>query len=177
MQSPRRDAYPTSLSSPAYHYLGLTDHVELERAARRMRAQAIAAALAMTVRSIAARLKAVAVALFGRSGEVDPAMGFSADDLRALGLQPKDIRPALIGQAIGNLVAGISGRIAAAIRQSVAEAELYALDDRTLHDMGLNRASIPAAVAGQIYRPGSISNENAGAAKVQALKNQAGAAA
>lgn len=177
MQSPRTDEYPTSISSPAYHYLGLTDYVELERAARRMRAQAIAAALTEVTRSAAARMKAVAAALFGPSSDVDPAMGFTAEDLRAVGLQQKDIRPALIGQAIGNMIAGATQRIAAAIRKSVAEAELYALDDRTLHDMGLNRASIPAAVAGQVYRPGSISNENAGAAKVQVLTKQAGAAA
>src|SRR3546814_10450020 len=51
-------------------------------------------------------------------------------------------------------------RVAAALKQSVAEAELYALDDRTLQDMGLTRSTIPAAVAGELYRPGAPSNEN-----------------
>jgi uncharacterized protein YjiS (DUF1127 family) len=54
---------------------------------------------------------------------------------------------------------------------------LHALDDRTLHDMGLTRSTIPAAVAGELYRPGAPSNENAGEAKVQVLKTRTGAAA
>lgn len=174
MQSPHLDRY---FGSHPDHYLGLTDFVELEHAARRMRARAVADIINRIAGHIAARLRAVSRALFGPSAEVDPAMGFTADDLRRLGFRPNHIRPALIGQAIGNLIASVTERIAAAIRQSMAEAELYALDDRTLQDMGLNRSSIPAAVAGQVYRPGHASNENAGEAKVQVLRKQADAAA
>lgn len=177
MQSPRFDQIPTTLNSAPYHYLGLTDYVELERAARRMRARAIAAALHSGFSHLRHRLALTGRALFGPSAAVDPAMGFDAEDLRALGLQPQHIRPALIGQAIGSLLGDLTARITAAVKQSVAEAELYALDDRTLHDMGLTRSTIPAAVAGELYRPGAPSNENAGEAKIQVLKTRAEAAA
>ena len=54
----------------------------------------------------------------------------------------------------------------------LAEAELRGLDDRTLHDMGLSRSDIRAAVAGEIYRPGNTvaASNDAGSAKVQVLK-------
>lgn len=177
MQTPRFDDYPTTLNSAPYHYLGLTDYVELERAARRMRAQAIAAALASGLRGLRARLGAIGHALFGAAPEVDPVMGFDAEDLRALGFRQNDIRVALIGQIIGNTIGSVIQRVTAALKQSVAEAELYALDDRTLQDMGLTRSTIPAAVAGELYRPGAPSNENAGEAKVQVLKVRTEAAA
>lgn len=118
MKTPRNEQLPTSLNSYPYHYLGLTDYVQLELEARRMRARAIAAAFI---------------------------------------------------KAWQYMTAGL--------RRAAAEAELRALDDRTLHDMGLSRSSIPAAVAGEIYRPGAPSNENAGEAKVQTLKVKAEAAA
>lgn len=107
----------TTLNSTPYHYLGLTDYVQLEMEARRMRARAIATALQR-------------------------------------------------GWAM----------LMASFRRQAAEAELRALDDRTLHDMGLNRSSIPAAVAGEVYRPGAPSND-AEVAKVQSLKLKAEAAA
>jgi len=100
----------TTLNSAPYHYLGLTDFVQLEMEARRMRARAVADALKAGWRMLMDSFK-----------------------------------------------------------RSAAEAELQALDDRTLHDMGLNRASIPAAVAGDIYRPSAPSND-AEAARVQSLK-------
>lgn len=177
MQTPRFDHLPTTLNSAPYHYLGLTDFVELERAARRMRAEAIATALAGFFRSLRKRLGAIGAALFGTTSEVDPAMGFKAEDLQALGFRQSDIRVAMIGQVIGNAIGGAIQRMTAALKQSVAEAELYALDDRTLHDMGLTRSTIPAAVAGELYRPGAPSNENAGEAKVQVLKARTEAAA
>ncbi len=123
MQTPRFEDRPISLNSAPYHYLGLTDYVELERAARRLRAQALAAAL---------------TGMFRR------------------------------------LHAGIARRVTVALEQSRAKAELYALDDRTLRDMGLSRSAIPAAVAGTLTRPAPVSNENA---KVAVLKPQADAAA
>lgn len=177
MQTPRFDNLPTTLNSAPYHYLGLTDYVELERAARRMRAQAIAAALAGGARLLQRRFSAIGRALFGSTAEVDPAMGFSAEELRALGFRQNDVRVALLGQTIGNAIGSLIQRITAALKQSVAEAELYALDDRTLQDMGLTRSTIPAAVAGELYRPGAPSNENAGEAKVQVLKTRSEAAA
>ncbi|WP_341703499.1 DUF1127 domain-containing protein [Ferrovibrio sp.] len=106
-----------SLNSYSYHYLGLSDFVQLEMEARRMRARAIA-------------------------GAIRHAWRYLADSFR----------------------------------RHVAEAELRSLDDRTLHDMGLNRSSIPAAVAGEVWRPGAPSND-AAAAKVQTLKVKAEAAA
>lgn len=117
MKTPRFEQ-STTLNSYSYHYLGLTDYVQLELEARRMRARAIAAFLV---------------------------------------------------RAWDGLMSGL--------KRSAAEAELRSLDDRTLHDMGLSRSSIPAAVAGEIYRPAAPSNENAGEAKVQTLKAKAEAAA
>ena len=157
MQTPRFENLPTTLNSAPYHYLGLTDYVELERAARRMRAQALAAALATYSRRLKNRLSAIGTALFSSAPETDPPMGFDAEDLRMLGFRQNDIRVALLGQAIGNAIGGLLQRVTAALKQSVAEAELYALDDRTLHDMGLTRSTIPAAVAGELYRPGAPS--------------------
>lgn len=177
MQTPRFESSRTTLNSAPYHYLGLTDYVGLEQAARRMRAQALAAALSRGIGHIKTRLGAMAHALFGRSPEVDPAMGFKAEELRALGFRQHHIRTALIGQVIGNAIGGAIQRVAAALKQSVAEAELYALDDRTLQDMGLTRSTIPAAVAGELYRPGAPSNENSGEGRVQVLKTRAEAAA
>ena len=117
MKTPIEQFNTTTLNSHPYHYLGLTDYVQLEMEARRMRARAVAAAIKLGWNML------------------------------------KD-----------------------SFRRQAAEAELRALDDRTLHDMGLNRTSIPAAVAGEVYRPGSPSND-AAAAKVQTLKLKAEAAA
>ena len=82
----------TTLNSTPYHYLGVTDYVQLEMEARRMRARAVAALLQR---------------------------GWTA--------------------------------LMDSFRRQAAEAELRALDDRTLHDMGLNRTSIPAADVDVIY--------------------------
>lgn len=80
-------------------------------------------------------------------------------------------------RAIAVFLAGCWTALTAGLRRKAAEAELRSLDDRTLHDMGLSRSTIPAAVAGQVYRPSAPSNENAGEAKVQTLKVKAEAAA
>lgn len=161
MQTPRLNKMPSTLDSSAYLYLGLTDYVQLEREARRARARLIASYLTRAWNS-----------LFGVKPEPNDAVDFSVDDLIAMGVPRKDIRVALFGQSLGNVIASLGRRIVASIQRATAEAELRNLDDRTLHDMGLSRSDIPAAVAGDIYRPGQPSNENAGEAKVQVLKQK-----
>lgn len=200
--TPRTDRLPTTLSSPAYHCLGLTDFVQLEREARRARARAIAASLKAAWAWLAAapdtatanprqpdyarielearRLRAATLArglkdVFAAPPATNTVKDLDRDDLLALGVPPGDIRVALAGQTLGNLLAGVILRLQHAWDRATAEAELRALDDRTLHDMGLSRSDIPAAVAGGIYRPGPASNENSGFAKVQTLR--AGSAA
>lgn len=150
---------PTTLNSMPYLYLGLTDFVALEREARRARARAFAmlASKAWT-------------AVFGSRTPAQPVPAFSREDLIALGVPARDVRLALAGQTLGNAIGGVLQRIAALWQKAAAEAELRGLDDRTLHDMGLSRSDIPAAVAGEIYRGQHSANENAGEAKVQVLK-------
>ncbi|HEX6956959.1 MAG TPA: DUF1127 domain-containing protein [Ferrovibrio sp.] len=75
-------------------------------------------------------------------------------------------------RAIAAFLAGCWKALTAGLRRRAAEAELRSLDDRTLHDMGLSRSSIPAAVAGEIHRPAAPSNENADEAKVRPLTVQ-----
>lgn len=161
MQTPRLNKMPSTLDSPAYHYLGLTDYVQLEMEARRARARLIASYLTRGFR-----------ALIGPQPEPSKVADFTADDLIAMGVPRKDLRVALFGQSLGNLIAAGLKRVTATIQRASAEAELRNLDDRTLHDMGLSRSDIPAAVAGDIYRPGQPSNENAGEAKVQVLRHK-----
>ncbi|MBS4047565.1 MAG: DUF1127 domain-containing protein [Alphaproteobacteria bacterium] len=79
---------------------------------------------------------------------------------------------------LGNAIGSVLERIAFLWNRAVAEAELRSLDDRTLHDMGLSRSDIRAAVAGEIHRPGKVSDavaagqasNDAGQPKVQVLK-------
>jgi len=141
-------------------YLGLTDYVQLEREARRARA-----------RLIALGLRRAWTALFGAKPAPSTVADFSRADLLALGVPSKDVRIALAGQSLGNLIASVTEYFSALWQRAAAEAELRGLDDRTLHDMGLSRSDIPAAVAGEMYR-GEVSNENAGEAKVQVLKQK-----
>lgn len=150
----------TSITTP-HIYLGLTDYAQLEREARRARA-----------RLIAIGLRRAWTALFGVSKPAtDTVADFTRADLLALGVPSKDVRIALAGQSLGNLIASVTQYFAALWQRAAAEAELRGLDDRTLHDMGLSRSDIPAAVAGEMYR-GEVSNENAGEAKVQVLKQK-----
>lgn len=152
---------PTTLNSAPYLYLGLTDYVQLEREARRARA-----------RVIALGLRRAWTALFGQSKPVTATVAdFTRAELIALGVPAKDVRVALAGQSLGNLIASVTAQVSALWQRAAAEAELRGLDDRTLHDMGLSRSDIPAAVAGEMYR-GEVSNENAGEAKVQVLKQK-----
>lgn len=159
--NPRTTKTPTTLNSMPYLYLGLTDYVQLEREARRARA-----------RVIALGLKRAWTKLFGPSKPAAKVADFSRDDLLALGVPAKDVRIALAGQSLGNLIASATAYFAALWQRAAAEAELRGLDDRTLHDMGLSRSDIPAAVAGEMYRGEQPSNENTGVAKVQALKQK-----
>jgi uncharacterized protein YjiS (DUF1127 family) len=161
MQTPRAMKTPTTLNSLPYLYLGLTDYVALEREARRARA-----------RAIAMLLKRGWAALFSEPQQTNPRVpDFTREDLIALGVPVKDVRLALAGQALGNVIASVVASITALWQRAAAEAELRSLDDRTLHDMGLSRSDIPAAVAGEIYRPGQPSNDE-GEAKVQVLKKK-----
>lgn len=159
MQTPRATKTPTTLGSLPYLYLGLTDYVQLEREARRARARAIAMLLTRGWNALFAKPAA------------QPDTSFTREDLIALGVRQQDLRLALFGQSLGNAIAAVLQRIAFLWQRAAAEAELRGLDDRTLHDMGLSRSDIPAAVAGEIYRPGQPSND-AGEAKVQVLKQK-----
>jgi uncharacterized protein YjiS (DUF1127 family) len=161
--NPRTAKTPSTLTSMPYLYLGLTDYVQLEREARRARA-----------RLIALGLRRAWTAVFGQSKQpvASTVADFSRADLLALGVPSKDVRVALFGQSLGNLIASVTQHFAALWQRAAAEAELRGLDDRTLHDMGLSRSDIPAAVAGEVYRGEQPSNENAGEAKVQVLKQK-----
>lgn len=166
MQTLRATKTPTTLNSLPYLYLGLTDYVALEREARRARARAFAALLTRGWKALTARPAAQADA------------GFSREELIALGVPAKDVRVALTGQTLGNAIGAVLQRITFLWNRAVAEAELRSLDDRTLHDMGLSRSDIRAAVAGEIHRPGKVSDavaagqpsNDAGQPKVQVLK-------
>lgn len=160
MPTPRASKTPNTLNSLPYLYLGLTDYVALEREARRARARVMAQMLTRGWNALFASPAPQADASFTR------------DDLIAMGVPARDIRVALTGQSIGNAIGAVLQRIAGLWQRAVAEAELRGLDDRTLHDMGLSRSDIRAAVAGEIYRPGNAvaASNDAGTAKVQVLK-------
>ncbi|QDO98200.1 DUF1127 domain-containing protein [Ferrovibrio terrae] len=166
MQTPRANKTPNTLNSLPYLYLGLTDYVALEREARRARARAIAALLTRGWQALTAR----------PAPQAD--VGFSREELIELGVPAQDVRAALTGQILGNAIGAVLQRIAFLWNRAVAEAELRSLDDRTLHDMGLSRSDIRAAVAGDIHRPGTKPvavaagqpSNDAGMAKVQVLK-------
>lgn len=167
MYTPRAAKTPTTLNSLPYLYLGLTDFVALEREARRARARVMAQLLARGWNALFASPAPQADASFTR------------EDLIAMGVPAKDVRVALTGQALGNAIGAVLHRIAFLWKRAVAEAELRGLDDRTLHDMGLSRSDIRAAVAGEIYRPDNAiaASNDAGSAKVQVLKAREVAAA
>lgn len=159
MQTLRATKTPNTLNSLPYLYLGLTDYVALEREARRARARVMAQLLTRGWNAV-----------FGKTAS--PVESFSREDLIAMGVPAKDVRVALVGQSLGHAIGGVLQRIAGLWQRAVAEAELRGLDDRTLHDMGLSRSDIRAAVAGEIYRPGNTvaASNDAGSAKVQVLK-------
>lgn len=162
MKTPRANKTPNTLNSLPYLYLGLTDYVALEREARRARARVMAQLLIRGWNALFAKPAPQADASFTR------------DDLIAMGVPAKDVRIALTGQLLGNAIGAVLQRVAFLWQRAAAEAELRGLDDRTLHDMGLSRSDIRAAVAGEIYRPGTepatASANDAGIAKVQVLK-------
>lgn len=168
MQTLRATKTPNTLNSLPYLYLGLTDYVALEREARRARARVMAKLLIRGWNAI-----------FSKPAP-QPVDSFSREDLIALGVPAKDVRVALAGQSLGNAIAAVLQRVTFLWNRAVAEAELQRLDDRTLHDMGLSRSDIRAAVAGEIHRPGKEAvaaaagqpSNDAGVAKVQVLKTK-----
>lgn len=121
---------------------------EIEAYARRMRSAAVAEML----RALAVKLAAA----FATS----PAVPKRGPDYRDLELDGSYHRSVVIGDAIASaIVWAVRGseklvqRFKDLYALESAASELYGLDDRVLHDMGLSRTDIPAAVRGGIYRP------------------------
>ena len=69
-------------------------------------------------------------------------------DRAALERKARQDRAAIIGEWIGSGVARLFASVRAAHRRRVAMAELRALDNRMLADIGISRSEIRAAVAG-----------------------------
>ncbi|MBP7065389.1 DUF1127 domain-containing protein [Ferrovibrio sp.] len=152
----------------------LLSMVEVEAYARRLRTQALASAAVAFVgwvkRSFATQAPA---------SSVEPvAAPVPAYDLRQLEADVRYQRAEAFAEVIyqatklvERLFAPITARIKAALARQAAMAELYGLDDRTLYDMGLTRSEIPAAVAGDIYRPHAPKLDAAQAASDAANEN------
>lgn len=70
-----------------------------------------------------------------------------------------------------NALKGVAANFKAYLAEQRAMAELYALDDQMLRDIGLSRSQIPAAAAGLIDRraPVAAVNENVASGKVTRL--------
>jgi uncharacterized protein YjiS (DUF1127 family) len=87
------------------------------------------------------------------ASEIAPARtGFGSTltfaDRAAIGRKARHDRAATIGGLIGGGVAKLIASVRAAHRRRVAMAELSALDNRMLADIGISRSEIRAAVAG-----------------------------
>lgn len=164
MLAPQR---PRSLLAEAYdhHY---PDFSELEREARRLRAKAFAE-LSLSAYDWMWRAMTGGVAAVDREAASVPAVPGIEQDLRYR-------KAEAIADTIVWLLrlpqAGVQWIQAVRVREQ-AEAALYGMNDRELKDLGLTRAEIPAALAGEIYRPAapdlrvkpaaSGANENVGA--------------
>lgn len=153
--------------------------VEVEAYARRLRAIAIASALV----ALGGLLKRGWVAFMAEPAPVAQRPAYTIHQLEA---DARYQRAEAFAEAIfqgtklvQRLFAPLTLRVKAFMAREAALAELYGLDDRTLYDMGLSRSEIPAAVAGDIYRPHSpklnvasvtdtVANENRGV-KIQVL--------
>lgn len=150
----------------------LLSMVEVEAYARRLRTQALASAAVAFAgwvkRSFTAPAQAVTPA-------AAPAPAYDLRQLEAdVRYQRAEAFAEVIYQAtklVERLFAPITARIKAALARQAAMAELYGLDDRTLYDMGLTRSEIPAAVAGDIYRPHAPKLDAAQAASDAANEN------
>jgi len=121
---------------------------EIEAYARRMRSAAVAEML----RSLGAKIAAA-------FANPQPAQKRTLDyhDLQQDGSYHRSV---VIGNSIASAIVWAvrgSEKLAQRFKNlytlESAAAELYGLDDRVLHDMGLSRTDIPAAVRGGIYRP------------------------
>jgi len=147
--------------------------IELEAYARRLRAQAIAD-LAKT--GIAALKQALAAKPQNQEQPWERPLSFAEieADVR---FQRAEVIAEMIYQVTRWVSAGASklfSWVQFGSPRQAAMAELYGMDDRSLKDMGLCRADIPAAVDGQVYRPAKpvtavakadpAANENAGIA-------------
>jgi len=85
--------------------------------------------------------------------EIAPTPARGADKVRldlvdrhAIEYQARVDRAEIIGEMIGGGIARLWGHIRMALRRRAAVAELNALDDRMLADIGLSRGQIQAAV-------------------------------
>lgn len=67
-------------------------------------------------------------------------------DRQAIEYRARVHRAEIIGEMIGGGIASLWGHIRTALRRRAAVAELNALDDRMLADIGLSRSQIHAAV-------------------------------
>lgn len=88
---------------------------------------------------------------FGREIAPTPARGagtvrLDLADRKAIEHQARIQRAEVIGEMIGGGIAHLWGHIRMAMRRRAAVAELNALDDRMLADIGLSRGEIRAAV-------------------------------
>ncbi len=150
----------------------LLSMVEVEAYARRLRTQALASAAVAFAgwvkRSFATQPSSV-------EPVAAPAPAYDLRQLEAdVRYQRAEAFAEVIYQAtklVERLFAPITARIKAALARQAAMAELYGLDDRTLYDMGLTRSEIPAAVAGDIYRPHAPKLDAAQAASDAANEN------
>ena len=94
----------------------------------------------LTVTSTPVRASATAEAGFGST--------VSNVDLQAIERKARQDRAAIIGTWIGDKLGNLIHSLRAARRRRVALAELSALDNRMLADIGIDRGQIRAAIEG-----------------------------
>jgi len=158
---------PRSMIAEAHEFrrpMGL----ELEARARRMRA----AAIASFARRGAGLLQRGWVLLMAPPVVREPAAPYSLSQLEA---DARYVRASAIADAVlamASLPRQLWKKMQARLEYERSVEDLYAMDDRSLRDLGLGRSDIPAALAGEIYRPeqpvaapvlsGDVANENLG---------------
>lgn len=158
---------PRSMIAEAYDFrrpMGL----ELEARARRMRS----AAMAAYARRGAGLLLRGWELLMTPPTVRGPGAPLSLAQLEA---DARYVRASAIADAVLALAAlpnRLLNRIRARLDYERSVEDLYAMDDRSLRDLGLGRSDIPAALAGEIYRPerpvaapvlsDDVANENLG---------------
>ena len=91
--------------------------------------------------------------------------GIAEVNVAAIARQAHETRNAAIGRAFGDLgrwfARQVIGRLKAARERRRAIAELSRMDDLALHDLGLTRSGIYAAVSAQDDIRHAVANENA----------------